>query len=82
MTILETMTARALADFDDLVVRQEQIVRDNLAAQGRSRKEIDAHIASCRPNLEAQRAEVARMVANQLMKAGIPLDGDARVLSH
>ncbi|QZP08194.1 hypothetical protein [Caenibius sp. WL] len=81
-TILEAMTARALAEFDELAMQQEQAICADLRAQGFSRNEIKAHIANCKSSLAEQRAEIGRMVANQLTKAGIPLDGDAHALSH
>lgn len=81
-TILEAMTTRALLEFDELAAKQEILVRDACAAQGHSPQEIETYISTCHSRLEAQRDEIRRLVAAQLNKAGIPLDGDARVLTH
>jgi hypothetical protein len=79
VTVLEAVKAKALAEFDQMVAAQEKSIRAGLSAQGCSRAEINETIASCQPGLAAQREEIGRMVAIQLMKHGVPLEADANV---
>lgn len=73
-TVYQEMLRRAYAQFDALVEEREIEERRMLASQGRSREEIDLHIAACRENVAKERIGVGRLVANELQRAGVPLD--------
>ncbi|QUM70846.1 hypothetical protein [Sphingopyxis granuli] len=74
MTVYKQMLDRAYAEFDRLVEDREIEERRRLASQGRSREEIDLHIAACRENVAKERIGVGRLVATELQRAGVPLD--------
>ncbi len=73
-TVYQDMLQRAYAQFDALVEEREIEERRMLASQGRSREEIDLHIAACRKNVAKERIAVGRLVATELQRAGVPLD--------
>lgn len=72
MTVLETMTERALAEFDRLAALREEQVRLAMAHAGRAKPEIDAAIEECRPSIAEQRALIPDHVESALRRAGVP----------
>ncbi|OWQ95112.1 hypothetical protein [Sphingopyxis witflariensis] len=82
MTVEEEMKERALAEFDRLVEEKETETRLLLAAQGRSREEIDIYIAACLDNLAKQRADIGQLVSTEIKRAGVPLDYPAKATAH
>jgi uncharacterized protein (UPF0218 family) len=76
MMIAQHMKVRALSEFDRLAAEKEAETRHQLAAAGASLFEIEAYIEACRMSLAEQRAAVGTLVTVELMKAGVPLDGE------